>query len=126
MNMIVYFRNGNDESIQQHYHQKEYRDDIIVRHQDLYYEVYFFTESSLKYEMRKGGYFSLPGIIVLEEISNLKITTAIKELSELGYFSWFTGKREIPLLNKQFLQKIYDNDLGTFDKKKVFYLDLSY
>lgn len=123
MEITIHFLNGNDESIQQHYFQKEYRNDILVEIDSIFYETYFYTQDALKYEMLKDGYFSFPGLIILEEVTSSKIIISIKELSKMNYFDWFVGKKEM-LLNNLFLQKWYDNDMSLFDIKSVFSLKM--
>ena len=100
--------NGNDKSIEDHYSQKEYRNDTILEIHGKFYEVYFFVSDSLEYEMRKDGFFSLPGLIILDEISNEKIYTALNYLIDIGYFDSFTPYNEIPI-NKTFANKWYED-----------------
>ena len=70
-----------------------------------------FTETALKYEMRKDGFFSLPGLIILDEITHDKIINAISKLSEMRYFELFIGKDK-SLLNSRFINLWYENDLS--------------
>ncbi len=111
MSILVHFLNGNDLSIQNHYYEKEYRNDIVIEIENKFYEVYFFTETALKYEMRKDGFFSLPGLIILDEITHDKIIDAISKLSEIRYFEVFIGKDK-SLLNSRFINLWYENDLS--------------
>jgi hypothetical protein len=74
MSVVVHFLNGNDAAIEAHYSQKSYRNDIVVEIDAAFYEVCFFTPSALEYEMTKAGYFSIPGMIILDEISSEKFT----------------------------------------------------
>ena len=76
-----------------------------------FYEVYFFTETALKYEIRKDGFFSLPGLIILDEITHDKIINAISKLSEMRYFELFIGEDK-SLLNSRFINLWYENDLS--------------
>ncbi len=122
--MIIHFLNGNDEIIQKHYLQKEYRDDIYVELNNSFYEVYFYTETALKYEFREQGYFTLPGIILLEEISHTKIISALTELKKVGFFDSFVGIKQLVPSNR-FIQKLYFNDISSFDLKKKSILILS-
>ena len=46
MSVIIHFLNGNDESIKNHYFQKEYRNDIFLEIHGNFYEVYFLAEES--------------------------------------------------------------------------------
>lgn len=111
MSILIHFLNGNDLSIQNHYYEKEYRNDIVIEMENKFYEVYFFTETALKYEMRKDGFFSLPGLIILDEITHDKIINAISKLSEMRYFELFIGKDK-SLLNSRFINLWYENDLS--------------
>ncbi|MHA4812519.1 hypothetical protein ACX0G9_30785 [Flavitalea flava] len=104
MQKVIHFLNGNNILMEDHYMQKGYRDDIIVEIDKLFYEVYFFSEGVLKYEMTNDGYFSLPGIIIIDEVNTKGIINAINILIEMKYFESFKGKEEIPL-NSRFLQK---------------------
>jgi len=45
--MRIYFLNRRNKKIDEYYNEKEYRDDIIVELNDLFYELYFFTRDSL-------------------------------------------------------------------------------
>jgi hypothetical protein len=118
MSIIIHFLNGNNISIQNHYQQKEYRDDVVVEIDGLFYEVYFFVEGIMKYEMTNDGFFSFPGLIVLDEINNDKIYTAIDKLIDLHYFDHFIGKEKFPL-NNRFNQGWYENELTTFKPENV-------
>ena len=123
MSIKIHFINGDSELVEKHYLQKEYRNDIIFECGGFYYEVYFFTEKALEYEILTDGYFSMPGIIILTEVSNSKIILAIKELFKVGYFKYFIGKEKIPI-NTRFIQQWYDNDMATFNTKSMSSLDL--
>ena len=46
MSITIFFLNGNDESIQNHYSQKGYRNDVVVKINSRFYEVYFYEEGS--------------------------------------------------------------------------------
>lgn len=116
--MIVHFLNGNDLSVQHHYEQKEYRNDIFIEIDGCYYEVYFFTQSSLEHEMRKEGFLSLPGIIILDEIKNDLIFLAITDLLERGWFNYFMGHTEMSL-NRTFANRWYDVYGPEFDLSEV-------
>jgi hypothetical protein len=110
MSISIHFLNGNDLSTQDHYLQKGYRDDIIIEINGLFYEVYFFADGSTKYEMTKDGFFSFPGMIVLDEIIHDKILLSVNRLLDYGYFEMFKGHTEFPL-NKRFMQKWYLNEI---------------
>jgi hypothetical protein len=56
--MLLYFLGGNTTQMEQHYAEKEYRDDVVVEINKQYYEVYFFTRDALVYEMTQDGFFS--------------------------------------------------------------------
>lgn len=114
MEVLIHYLNGNDLSIQNHYAQKEYRNDIIIEIDKLFYEVYFYVEGSIEYELTNEGFFSLPGLIVLDEISNEKILNSINKLIDYKYFEHFVGKKEFPLKSR-FIDRWYVNDLS-FDK----------
>jgi len=113
MSVFIHFLNGVDLSTQNHYYEKEYRNDVIIEIENFFYEVYFFTEAALNYEMRNDGFFSLPGIIILDEISNDKIFNAVDKLVDLKYFDAFKGK-DRSILNSRFLHTWYENNLSSF------------
>lgn len=115
----IYFFNGNNPGIEAHYAQKEYRNDIVVEIENRFYEVYFFTKDALEYEMRKDGFFALPGIIILDEISAAKIISAVDFLSKSGFFDTFKGYDESPI-NNGFANKWYSNAPGKFDDADLF------
>lgn len=98
--LIIHFLDGSDVDIEDHYRQKDYRLDIIVEFDGLYYEVYFFLESVLWYEMRADGFFSFPGIIFLDEISNAKIINSLKVLVGMGFLKNFRGHESMPVSNR--------------------------
>ena len=81
-----YFLQGNSPEIEWYYADKEYRHDVFVEKDNLFYDVHFFTQSSLTYEMTRSGFFSLPGLIVLDDISKESIIRAIVELSKFHFF----------------------------------------
>ena len=118
MSVVIHFLNGNDNHIQSHYFQKEYRDDVIVEINARFYEVYFFVKEVMEYEMRKDGFFSFPGLIILDEISNEKICIAINNLVDIGYFNFFVGYAEIPY-NNRFIHKWYKNELSISKLEKI-------
>ncbi|WP_343748277.1 hypothetical protein [Fluviicola sp.] len=93
--LTIFYLNGNDSSIEAHYIEKEYRNDIIIEKDNLFYELHFFTHDSLEYEMTKDGFFSLPGLIILDEISNEKIKTSIRTLAKKGFFESFKGRKQM-------------------------------
>lgn len=121
MSILIHFLNGNDLSIQNHYLEKEYRNDIVIEIESKFYEVYFFTETALKYEMRKDGFFSLPGLIILDEVTNDKIINAISMLSQMKYFEIFIGKDK-SLLHSRFLNLWYENDVSFTNNSLYTYL----
>ncbi len=106
MTIIIHYLAGNDALYQDHYLEKEYRDDIVVEIDGLYYDVYFFTSDSLKYEMRRDGFCSFPGMIILEEITNDLILNSINVLVDLGYFKELMGKAEMSH-RKRYIDKWY-------------------
>jgi hypothetical protein len=108
MAVIVHFLNGNDISIENHYAQKEYRNDILVEIDKVFFEVYFFTAGVLEYEMRNDGFFSLPGLIILDEISTGKIYNSIEKLFHIGYFKRLTGTEEDFVANR-FINEWYED-----------------
>lgn len=108
MSVIIHFLNGNDESIKNHYFQKEYRNDIFLEIHGNFYEVYFFVADTLEFEMKKDGFFSLPGLIILDEITNEKIFSSINYLIDSGYFENFVPLKKIDI-NKTFANKWYNN-----------------
>jgi len=87
----VYFLQGNSPEIEWYYADKEYRHDVFVEKDNLFYDVHFFTQSSLTYEMTRSGFFSLPGLIVLDDISKESIIRAIVELSKFHFFEKLKG-----------------------------------
>lgn len=118
MTVNIYFFNGNNAAIEAHYAEKEYRNDIVVEIENRFYEVYFFTKDALEYEMRKDGFFALPGIIILDEISAAKIITAVQFLSNSGFFDTFKGYDENPI-NNGFAHRWYSY-LGKFESDELF------
>ena len=123
MTTTIYFFNGNNESSEKYYFEKEYRDDIVIKIDDLFYELYFFTQDSIEYEMTKDGYFSLPGLIILDSISLEKIIKSIKHLKQKGYFDNFKGTTELSQKNR-FLHKWYENNLSLFNDKSLEILEI--
>jgi hypothetical protein len=119
MTIKIYFYNGTSAATASHYFQKEYRNDIIVEIEGLFYEVYFFTKDALEYEMRNDGFFSLPGIIILDEISTDKILNAIEHLSKINFFSSFTGHYESPI-NNRFVKQWYLNEQTEYDTSELY------
>jgi hypothetical protein len=118
MSVIIHFRNGNDMPMEVHYREKEYRDDVIVEIDKKFYEVYFFVADTLEYEMTRDGFFSLPGLIILDEISSEKIYKAVNYLVDIHYFDSFNAHRELPL-NNTFASKWYINTLSGFELADV-------
>ena len=84
--MKIYFLNGNTPEIEYHYLEKEYRNDVIVEIEGLLYDLYFFTIDALQYKMTKDGFFSLSGMIILDEISTENIKKSILTLYERKFF----------------------------------------
>jgi hypothetical protein len=121
MPILIHFLNGNDLATQRHYFEKEYRNDIVIEIQNQFYEVYFFTETALKYEIRNDGFFSLPGLIIVDEVTNDKIINAITRLSQMNYFEMFIGKNE-SLLNNCFINLWHENDLAFTSKNSSTHL----
>lgn len=115
MEIIIYFLNGNSEKIQLHYLEKEYRSDVCVNIKGLFYEVYFFTIESLNYEMTKDGFFTLPGIIILDKITNEFIISSIKLLAKIGFFEELKGYGQLPL-RRGFANKWYRNEITFYEK----------
>ena len=118
MSVIIHFINGNDQSIENHYLQKEYRNDIIIEIDEKFYEVYFFIADSLEFEMTKDGFFSLPGLIILDKICNEKIYAAINGLIDIGYFENFIGSSKLSL-DKSFSNKWYINRGTPYNLKAI-------
>jgi hypothetical protein len=114
MKAFVHFLNGDNLELQNHYFQKEYRNDIVVEINRIYYEVFFFTKDSLEYEMRKDGFFSLPGIIILDEISNEKILNSVDYLVDIHYFDVFKGYTTLDFLSNRFANRWYENEALNF------------
>lgn len=113
--ITVHFLNGDNAGIEMHYLEKQYRNDVIVQIDAKYYEVYFFVEDLLHYEMTGDGYFSLPGLIVLNAMSTDKILKALAGLVKTGYFNWFKGHEQIPY-NKSFADAWYVKNGSGFDE----------
>lgn len=90
--MKIYFLNGNTPEMVHHYFMKEYRDDVMVEIDGLFYELYFFTSDRLGDELRKDTFFSLIGLVILGEITTERIITAIKDLRKRGFFDRFKGE----------------------------------
>lgn len=119
----IYFFNGRNDDIDRYYFDKEYRDDIIVEISGVFYELYFFTKDSLEYEMTKEGYFSLPGLIILDKINTNTILTAIRKLKNIKYFTRLQGYDELSQ-EKRFIHNWYVNELPQFDIKNLVCEDL--
>ena len=118
MEVIIHFLNGNDVSLQNHYTHKGYRDDIIVEISGLYYEVYFYVDGNMHYEMRYD-FFSFPGLIVLDVITNEKIFSSLRQLIDLKYFDYFIGKDVFPL-NKRFQDVWYYYKLDQREASEIY------
>ena len=114
----IYFLNGSNLEIDAHYSEKEYRDDVLVKLDNLFYELYFFTADSLEYEMTKDGYFSFPGLIILDEITKDKIKASIHFLKEKGFFTKLVGSKEFSP-NNRFVNSWYVNHLDDFIHQKL-------
>ena len=99
MEVLIHFLAGDDLSIQSHYDQKGYREDVVIEIDRLFYEVYFFLDDMAN-EIRDDGFFSYPGLIILDEIKYDKIYNAINKLIDLNYFDYFAGKEEMPINNR--------------------------
>lgn len=106
MKATVHFFSGTDALTESHYNEKEYRHDIMVEIDGLYYEVYFITEGSINNEMLMGGFISYPGLIVVEDINYETIILAIKFLIGKGYFSYFKGS-SICDINNTFMHRLH-------------------
>lgn len=110
MSLIIHFLNGNNTKIENHYFEKEYRNDIIVESNGKYYEVYFFTQDALTYEMTIEGYFGLPGLIILDQITTDKIKKSIFELERKGFFKRFSGmgqlNQEVRFIHNWYVNKL--------------------
>jgi hypothetical protein len=104
----IYFFNGISSDIQNHYFQKQYRNDVIIENNGRYYEVYFFTKDALEYEMTKDGFFSLPGLVILEEITQKHLVDSVTHLLKIGYFDEFKGCDLMPIKNR-FHERWYEN-----------------
>jgi hypothetical protein len=115
---VIYFFNGRNQEIEEYYLEKEYRDDIVVELNGMFYELYFFTQDSLEYEMTKEGYFSFPGLVILETVSTEKIRIAILNLEKKGYFNRLNGMKELSQ-EKRFIHNWYINELPLFDSNKL-------
>ncbi len=107
MKIRLHFLHGNTRELELHYDQKSYRHDVIVEINGLFYEVYFFMYTEMGYEMSNDGYFSFPGLILLDEISTPKIITAVRQLATNGYFDAFKGHKELPLNDDRFMHRWY-------------------
>ena len=110
--------------IENHYSQKEYRDDIILEIEGRFYEIYFFIDGVLKYEMTKDGYFAFPGMIILDEISTERIINSIKKLFEYDYFKSFKGYENFPI-NGRFMNRWYLNGENAFSANNIDKIELS-
>jgi hypothetical protein len=116
--MKVYFLNNNTVEIENYYAEKEYRDDIILEINNLYYEVYFFTRDALEYEMTKDGFFAFPGMIILDVISTENIIKAAIELEQKNFFNRLQGMRQLNQ-NERFIHDWYSNKLSLYDMNKM-------
>jgi hypothetical protein len=95
--------------LEDYYQHKEYRNDIIVEKSELYYEVHFFTQSALEYEMTKDGYFALPGLIILDNITTSNIKNSLLMLDEKGFFENLKGMKSLSY-EKRFMHAWYFNE----------------
>ena len=107
MPATIYFFNGDNPEIEAHYYEKEYRDDIVVEIDNTFYEVYFFTRASLVREMLHGSYFSMPGLIILEEMKKEAIIGSLKFLLNIGFFDPFKGYTRSTILTSKFWDRLY-------------------
>jgi hypothetical protein len=96
MKINVYFLHGNSKEMQIHFKEKECRTDIVVEIDGIFYEVYFFTDGVIRYEMRMDGFFTFPGLIIVDQLTTETILNAIEKLADMGYFSSFTGYTSLP------------------------------
>lgn len=97
MKVTVYFPGGNTKETDMHYNMKENRRDVVVEIENIFYEVYFYVDGNIQYEMTADGFFSIPGMIVLNEVTTEKILKSISWLAGNGYFKYFKGYDTIPL-----------------------------
>ena len=123
MQVVIHFLQGNSIDIQTHYLTKDYRDDVVIEIDNLFYEVYFFTRSLLTYEMTGDGFFALPGMIILEEISHENILASINYLVKIKYFEFLKGEHELDL-HKRALSNWYLNEPFIFDKELLYSLKI--
>ena len=116
--MTVYFLSDNTAEMEHYYAEKEYRNDIMLEIDNLYYEVYFFTKDALEYEMTRDGFFAFPCMIILDEISTEKIIKSIVELEKRGFFNKFKGMAQLDE-EKRFMHNWYVNELSPYDMTKI-------
>jgi len=109
MSATIYFLNGDTPELEGHYYEKEYRDDIVVEINKVFYEVYFFTQDSLIREFRLDGFFAMPGLIVLDVMKKETIITSIKYLLQVGFFDSFKGYDKSTILTSNFSMQYYVN-----------------
>ena len=114
MAVFIHFLNGNNRELEDHYFIKGYRNDVFVEIDTIFYEVYFFTKDSLEYEMRKDGFFSLPGIIILDEITLDKIIASVNYLLSVHFFDVFKGYSRESILNGNFSNRWYVGQTAKF------------
>ena len=124
MQNAIHFLNGNSPEIQDHYFEKGYRNDITIEISNLFYDVHFFTQNSLLYEMTGDGFFSLPGMIILEEITHEKILASINYLIKIKYFDFFEGEKNLTMYKKS-LSNWYINGTIVFNKENLFSLRIA-
>lgn len=118
MNATIHFLTGNTQAVQRYYEEHGFRDDIVIELNRYYFEVYFYTPSAVEREMRNKEILMMPGLILMDAISNNKIYAAIDFLIESGYFAAFKGTSEFPL-NKRFNGTKSKNEFHIFDFSEV-------
>ncbi|WP_315814157.1 hypothetical protein [Paraflavitalea speifideaquila] len=121
MKVNIHCLNGNGLDIENHYNQKEYRDDIVIEIDGMYFEVYFFLPHALEYEMTIQGYYSLPGLILLDDITFDKICSAINKLLDFNYFDQFKGSSNGPEFDRFFRKWLSDTGSIPREDRSVVY-----
>ncbi len=116
--MIIYFLSDNSVEIENYYTEKEYRDDIVLKINEQFYEVYFYTKDALEYEMTKDGFFAFPGMIILDIITTEKIITAVRELQKRGFFKRLKGLDNLNQLHR-FVHDWYVNEIPPFNMDNI-------
>lgn len=121
--MKIYFFNSNSIEMQMYYAEKEYRDDVMVEINGMFYEVYFFTKDALEYEMTLDGFFSFPGMIILDSISTEIIIDSLLKLYKKNFFDSFKGMKNLNS-KKRFVNNWYSNKYSEYNMENITMIEI--